>query len=49
MIGDALEIDILGASNVGIDQVYFNPLVPATEEIRPTYTIQSLHELREIL
>ena len=49
MIGDALEIDILGAFNVGMDQVYFNPLVPATEEIRPTYTIQSLHELREIL
>lgn len=49
MIGDALEIDIAGAYNAGIDQVYFNPLVPATATMQPTYTISSLHELKEIL
>lgn len=49
MIGDALEIDILGARNAGIDQVYFNNLVPATGELKPTYVINSLHELKDIL
>jgi putative hydrolase of the HAD superfamily len=49
MIGDALDIDILGAFNAGIDQVYFNPSVPASGELKPTYTINSLHELKEIL
>lgn len=48
MIGDALDLDIVGAYNVGMDQVYFNPLVPA-KEIQPTYTITSLRELKEIL
>ncbi|SFD33196.1 putative hydrolase of the HAD superfamily [Chitinophaga sp. CF118] len=50
MIGDALDIDVLGAFNAGIDQVYFNPLSLATTgDLKPTYTIQSLHELKEIL
>jgi putative hydrolase of the HAD superfamily len=49
MIGDALDIDILGAFNAGIDQVYFNPSIPASGELKPTYTINSLHELKEIL
>ena len=49
MIGDALDIDIIGAHNAGIDQVYFNPAVPAVGDLKPTYTIQSLHELRDIL
>jgi putative hydrolase of the HAD superfamily len=48
MIGDALELDIVGAQTVGMDQVYFNPLVPATG-ITPTYTIQCLSELKTIL
>lgn len=49
MIGDALDIDILGAYNAGIDQVYFNPLVPATGELKPTFVINSLAELKMIL
>lgn len=49
MIGDALEVDILGARNAGIHQVYFNPAKPATEAIRPTYSIQNLAELKQIL
>lgn len=48
MIGDALEVDILGAQRAGIDQVYFNPAVPAAG-IRPTYTISRLADLQQIL
>jgi len=48
MIGDALELDIIGAQTVGMDQVYFNPQVPAVD-ITPTYTIQCLSELKTIL
>ena len=49
MIGDTLEADIEGGINAGIDTVYFNPAVPATEKIKPTYSIQSLKELKKIL
>lgn len=49
MIGDALNIDILGAYNAGLDQVYYNPLIPVTGDLKPTYVIQGLHELKEIL
>lgn len=48
MIGDTLEVDIEGARNAGIDQVYFNPAKPP-KGIRPTYTIQRLSALRDIL
>ena len=48
MIGDDPEADIRGASNAGIDQVYFNsgnkPCV-----IEPTRVINSIAELMEIL
>lgn len=49
MIGDALDIDIIGAHNAGIDQVYFNTLKPVTGDLQPTYVINSLHELKGIL
>jgi putative hydrolase of the HAD superfamily len=49
MIGDALEVDMLGAHRAGIHQVYFNPARPATGDFRPTYTIQKLAELKDIL
>jgi putative hydrolase of the HAD superfamily len=47
MLGDSLEVDIRGAMNAGIDQVYVNHLrlEPA---LRPTYTIHSLKELETI-
>ncbi|PUZ26666.1 putative hydrolase of the HAD superfamily [Chitinophaga costaii] len=48
MIGDTLEVDILGAQQAGMDQIYFNPNVPATAII-PTYTIQHLQEIENIL
>ena len=48
MIGDDLQVDILGAKNFGIDQVYFNPQKLMHNEI-PTYEISSLPELKLIL
>ncbi len=47
MIGDALDIDILGASNAGWDQVYFNP-AKKEHQRRPTYEVHSLDALIEI-
>lgn len=48
MIGDTVDVDILGAMNVGMDQVYVNYNgVEAT--LQPTYTITRLKELEEIL
>ena len=47
MIGDSVEVDIIGAINAGIDQVYVNHLGIDTE-IKPTYTVGSLKELENI-
>jgi putative hydrolase of the HAD superfamily len=47
MIGDSLEVDIQGAMNAGIDQVFVNHTnIPA--DIQPTYTVYSLKELETI-
>lgn len=52
MIGDAIDVDILGALNAGIDQVHVNHLtkeaVPVINDQFPTYTVYSLKELEEI-
>jgi putative hydrolase of the HAD superfamily len=47
MIGDSIEVDIQGAINAGIDQVYVNHLGVAPA-IKPTYTVSSLKELEQI-
>jgi putative hydrolase of the HAD superfamily len=48
MIGDDIKNDIIGAQNADIDQVLFNP--EGTEhEVKPTYEIKSLSELKDIL
>jgi putative hydrolase of the HAD superfamily len=47
MLGDSIEVDIIGAMNAGIDQVYINHL-GITPEIKPTYTVTSLKELEKI-
>ncbi len=48
MIGDGLDIDILGAAAAGWDTVYFNPAcIPHTE--KPTFEIRSLNELLTFL
>jgi len=48
MIGDALDIDILGASNAGWDQVYYNPSKTLHDK-QPTYEVHCLQELMQIL
>lgn len=48
MIGDDLQVDILGARQYGIDQVYFNP-GKKTHEEKVTYEIEELVELKGIL
>ncbi|HNB82324.1 MAG TPA: YjjG family noncanonical pyrimidine nucleotidase [Chitinophagaceae bacterium] len=48
MIGDALDIDILGASTIGMHQVYFNPHEKPHSE-NPTYEINDLIQLTQIL
>jgi len=47
MLGDSIEVDIRGAINAGIDQVYVNHL-DQEPSIRPTYTVRSLKELENI-
>jgi len=47
MLGDSIEVDIIGAMNAGIDQVFINHLnIPI--EVKPTYVVRSLKELEEI-
>ncbi|HEU5167596.1 MAG TPA: YjjG family noncanonical pyrimidine nucleotidase [Chitinophagaceae bacterium] len=47
MLGDSIEVDIIGAMNAGIDQVFINHLnIPI--DVKPTYVVSSLKELEEI-
>jgi len=51
MIGDTIDVDILGAVNAGIDQVHVNHLTKEpvlVNEKLPTYTVYSLKELEDI-
>jgi putative hydrolase of the HAD superfamily len=47
MIGDNIEVDIVGAKNAGLDQVFVNHLneIPAIE---PTFTVYSLKEMERV-
>jgi putative hydrolase of the HAD superfamily len=47
MIGDSLEVDILGAMNVGMDQVHVN-FNNAAQDLTPTYTVTTLKQLEDI-
>lgn len=47
MIGDALEVDVLGAQNAGWDQVYYNP-AKLEHTQNPTYEVSCLSELKGI-
>mgnify|MGYP006266839849 FL=1 len=53
MIGDTLEVDILGAKDFGIDQIHVNHLSQQKESLAdgsfPTYTVFSLKEIEGIL
>ena len=48
MIGDTLDVDILGAMNVGMDQVHVN-YNNSKQDFQPTYTIKTLQELKRLL
>jgi len=52
MIGDTIDVDILGAVNAGIDQVHVNHItktpIPIIDQKLPTYTVYSLKELEKI-
>ncbi len=48
MIGDGLDVDVLGAMNAGMDQVHVN-FNDAPQDLKPTYTIRNLEELKEFL
>ena len=48
MIGDDLEVDIIGAREFGMDQVYFNPH-KYTHNQEVTHEISCLSQLKEIL
>jgi putative hydrolase of the HAD superfamily len=47
MLGDNVEVDIQGAMNAGIDQVYVNHL-GIDPIVKPTFTVTSLRELEDI-
>jgi len=47
MLGDSIEVDIIGAKEYGIDQVYINH-AGIEPSMKPTYTVTSLKELEEI-
>ncbi len=50
MIGDSYTADIVGARNVGMDQIYYNTYRPiVADQISPTYVISDLLELKELL
>ena len=49
MIGDSWDADIVGAHNAKIDQLWFNPKNLSKNGFTPTYTIQSLLEIKNIL
>ena len=51
IIGDSPEADIAGGQNARIDQIWLNPRGNSTYKINdpPTFTVRSLHEIKEIL
>lgn len=49
MIGDSWDADIVGARNAGIDQLWFNPGNLPVRDFTPTYTVQSLYEIKNKL
>ena len=48
MIGDTMDVDVMGALSVGMDAVHVN-YNHADQEVEPTYTIYHLKELKEFL
>jgi len=38
MIGDSWEVDIVGAMNFGIDQIYYNPKIDQSAQLGPIFS-----------
>ncbi|MGL5920121.1 MAG: HAD family hydrolase, partial [Bacteroidales bacterium] len=49
MIGDNFDTDITGARNFKMDQIYFRNGVQYVTTFEPTYTVDSLLEIKRIL
>lgn len=49
MIGDMFETDIAGAANIGMQQIFFNPKRLTGLPFAPTYEVNSLLQIKEIL
>ena len=49
MIGDMFDTDIVGAANIGMDQIYYNPNVKNGNAFEPTFEVVHLLQIKEIL
>ena len=49
MIGDMFETDIVGAANIGMEQIYFNPKRKENHTFVPTYMVDELLQIKDIL
>lgn len=49
MIGDMFDTDIVGAANIGMDSIYYNPNGKSGHPFKPTYEIRHLLEIKDIL
>lgn len=49
MIGDSWDADIVGGKNAGMDQLWFNPYKFPHEGFDPTFMVDSLLDIKEIL
>lgn len=49
MIGDMFDADIAGAAGIGMEQIYFNPKKKKGHAFVPTYEVNHLLEIKEIL
>ena len=49
MIGDMFDTDIVGAANIGMDQMYYNPKEKKGHAFTPTYEVTHLLQIKEIL
>lgn len=49
MIGDMFDTDIAGAAGVGMEQIYYNPKEKKGHPFTPTYEVNHLLQIKEIL
>ena len=49
MIGDMFDTDIVGAANIGMEQMYYNPKEKKSHAFTPTYEVTHLLQIKEIL